>query len=102
MSKTIENLLAEIQGEMQQLLEAYVRLSQNAEEAGFPRLARFIRAVRFSETVRSRLILNGMQEHARDDLDLFVCPHCGLVFIGGAPEQCPVDEIPGDRFEKVE
>ena len=102
MSKTLENVLAEFADEKQQDEERYTRLVKKAEETGFPRLARFIRAIVASEAVRSKLILNGMREHAEDTLDIFVCPHCGLVFLGGAPEKCPVDETQGSLFEKID
>jgi rubrerythrin len=102
MSTTIENVLAGFADEMQQIQEHYAGLVKTAERAGFLRLARFTQAILASEAVRSRLILKGMQEHYEDDQDLFVCPHCGLIFIGGSPEKCPVDETPGSQFEKIE
>ncbi len=102
MSQTLDSLLAEFGDELQQVKDRYTQFAKMAQEAGYPRLAHFIRAIYASETVRNKLILHGMKGHAEDTLDLFVCPHCGLIFIGGSPEKCPVDETPGSQFEKVD
>ena len=101
MSATTENLLAEFADELQQTSRRYTRFVKLAEEEGFSQLAKFFQAFVASETARSKLILTGMTAHAEEDPDYFVCPHCGLIFLLGAPDKCPVDETLGTLFEKI-
>ena len=101
MSVTAENLLAEFADELQQTNDRYTQFIKIAEEAGLVQLAKFFRAIVASETVRSKLILDGLDSHSEENPDFFVCPHCGLIFMLGAPEKCPVDETLGSEFEKI-
>jgi len=96
-----EKLLAEFADELQQTNRRYIRFVKKAEEEGLSQLAKFFRALAASETARSTLILSGMNAHAEENPDFFVCPHCGLVFMLGAPDKCPVDETLGSQFEKI-
>jgi rubrerythrin len=96
-----ENLLAEFTEELRQTNSRYTRFVKKAEAEGLIQLAKFFRAIVASETVRSKLILGGMNAHAEENPDFFVCPHCGLIFMLGAPDKCPVDETPGSQFEKI-
>jgi rubrerythrin len=102
MSKTIEQLIADFADEMQQVIQRYSRFAEQAEETGFTQLAKFFRAIVASETRRSRLILPGLAAHAGDNVDVFVCPHCGLIYMPEPPEKCPVDQTPGAQFEKID
>ncbi len=101
MSVTIEGLVADFADELHQVNNRYNRYVKIADEEGFSQLSKFFRAMAASETVRSKLILSGMNAHAKDKPDFFICPHCGLVFMLGAPDQCPVDETQGSLFEKI-
>ena len=101
MSVPAENLVAEFANELQQTNARYIRFVKKAEEEELIQLAKFFRAFVVSETVRSKLILGGMNAHADENPDFFVCPHCGLFYIVGAPDKCPVDETPGSQFEKI-
>jgi rubrerythrin len=101
MSVTVEGLLAEFEEELHQIHRRYTRFAKIAQEGGFSQLSKFFRAMAASETAHSKLILSGMYAHAEDKPDFFVCPHCGLVFIKGAPDKCPVDETLGSLFEKI-
>jgi rubrerythrin len=98
---TAENLLAEFSDELQQINSRYTRFVKKAEEEGFFQLAKFFRAIAISETTRSKLILGGMNAQAEENPDFFVCPNCGLIFMLGAPDKCPVDETLGSLFEKI-
>lgn len=101
MTVTMDKLLADFEGELRQINHRYTRFVRIAEEAGYSQLAKFFRAMAASETARGKLILSGMNAHAEDNPDFFVCPHCGLVFMLGAPDKCPVDETLGTLFEKI-
>jgi rubrerythrin len=100
-SMTAEGLLADFADELQEVNRRYIRFAKKAEEEGFSQLAKFFRAIVASETARSKLILSGMNAHAKENPDFFVCPHCGLVFMLDAPDKCPVDETLGTQFEKI-
>ena len=101
MSVTAENLVAEFADEMQQTNNRYARIIKIAEEGGLIQLTKLFRAIVASETVRSKLILGGLNAHSEENPDFFVCPHCGLIFMMGAPDKCPVDETSGSEFEKI-
>jgi rubrerythrin len=101
MSMTVEGLLADFTEELNQISRRYTRFARIAEEEGFSQLAKFFRAMVASETARSNLIRTGMTAHAEETPDFFVCPNCGLVFMLGAPEKCPVDQTPGPLFETI-
>ena len=101
MSATEESLLAEFADELRQTERRYVRFVERAEEEGLSQLAKLFRALVASETARSRLIMSGLNAHAEEDPDFFVCPHCGLVFMLGAPDKCPVDETLGTQFMRI-
>jgi rubrerythrin len=100
-SVTAENLLAEFADELQQTSKRYKRFIKIAEGEGMIQFAKFFRAIVASETVRSKLILGGLNAHSEENPDFFVCPHCGLIFMLGAPDKCPVDETIGSEFEKI-
>ncbi|MCL4559168.1 MAG: hypothetical protein M1281_00955 [Chloroflexi bacterium] len=101
MSVSVENLSAEFSDELHQINRRNTRFVKIAEEEGFSQLAKFFRAILASATVRSKLILTGMIAHAEEDPNYFICPHCGLVFMLGAPDKCPVDETLGTLFERI-
>jgi rubrerythrin len=98
---TIDKLLSDFTEELQQVNLHYTRFAEIADEEGVSQLAKFFRAMAASDTARSKLILSGMDAHAEDNPVFFVCPHCGLVFMLGAPDKCPVDETSGNLFEKI-
>jgi len=101
MSNSREEILADLraylEGEM-----PYPALAARADAGGHGALARFLRAVQVSEGIRRRLMLNGFGTHLNEDFDLYVCPHCGLLWITDEPPvTCPVDETPGGEWLRV-
>ena len=36
-----------------------------------------------------------------DALEIYICPLCGHLELGKAPEKCPVCKLPGAKYEKV-
>lgn len=79
----------------------YQALAERAEAGGHAQLAHLLRAVHTSETVRHRLVLNGVIHHQDDARGLFVCPFCGLLIMPEPPHACPVDVTPGADFISV-
>jgi rubrerythrin len=78
--------------------QQYQPYIQRATLAGYPQLAKVFQALVASETVREALFREKVPLHADNPCDFFVCPKCGLIYDGGAPEQCPACETPGDQF----
>ncbi len=101
MSATIDDLLSDFADELQKTSQRYSTFVKKAEDEGYPPLAKFFRAIVASEAARAERFRCGMAHHAREEHDYYVCPHCGLVFLAEAPDQCPVDETQGSQFEKI-
>jgi rubrerythrin len=101
MPATIDDLLSAFFDEMEQTGQRYSAYVKQAEAEGYPTLAKLFRAVVASETVRANLYRTGMLAHAQEPGDLYVCPHCGLVFMHGLPDACPVDETPAAQLERL-
>lgn len=109
MPSTIDDLLTAFFNELQQTSERYSPFIKQAEEAGQPQLAKLYRAVVTSEIARGKLFRTGLASHAsraNEPPAYFVCPQCGLIMIPEAPDEypvdkCPVDETPGNQFEKI-
>ena len=94
---TVEELVSTCFDELR-LSQRFVPYVQQAEEAGYPQLAKLFRAIVASETAREPLMKHGLINHATGGDDYFVCPQCGLIFHAGRPEKCPVDETEGEKF----
>jgi rubrerythrin len=101
MPATFDDLLSAFFEEMGQTGQRYSAFVKKAQDEGYPTLTKLFRAVVASETARAKLYRTGMVAHAQEPDDLYVCPHCGLVFMHGLPEACPVDETPAGQLEKI-
>lgn len=97
MPTSVEELVSACLDELQ-LSQRFVPYVKQAQEAGHAQLAKLFRALVASETAREALIHKGLVHHADVTDDYFVCPECGLIFHAGHPDQCPVDQTPGDTF----
>lgn len=101
MSNSKEEILADLRAHLT-AEQPYLALAARAEAGGHAILAHYLRAIDASEAIRRRLMLNGLGAHQEEILDLYVCPHCGLLWITDEPpEKCPVDETPGAAFIRV-
>jgi rubrerythrin len=101
MAATVEHLLSSFIDQMEQSGHRYLSHVEKANGEGFPKVAKLFRAVIASEEARRNLFRNTMVHHAGEAHDYFICPHCGLIFVPEAPDQCPVDETPGNQFTKI-
>ncbi len=97
MSATVNELVSACFDELR-LSQRFAPYVQQAEDAGYPQLAKLFRALVASETAREALFRKGVPHHAGETCDYYVCPHCGLVYDGELPSQCLVDETPGAEF----
>lgn len=98
----VDDLLAEFADELLDTHRRYAAFLEKAEKGGQPQHAKYFRAIVVSETAREERYRCGMAHHAREEHDYYVYPHCGLVFLGEALAQCPVDETGGTEFTKID
>ncbi len=97
MSAAVEDFVSSMLDELR-LSQRFVPYVERAEAAGYPQLAKLLRALVAGETAREILMRGGLPHHVDQTGDYYVCPHCGLVYDGELPEECVVDQTPGDKF----
>ena len=101
---TAENLKAAIAGETFEFTQMYPPMLQGAVEAGHKAKRMFGFAVK-AEAVHAKLYALAL-EAARQGKDLtetkfYLCPVCGYIEFGEAPESCPVCGTKGSSFVQV-
>lgn len=103
---TMTNLRDAAEGENFEWTDMYDRMVAEAEEEGFPEIARKFRAVAAIERhheERYRRLLANIEEgivFSREGDTIWVCRNCGHIVIGKkAPGVCPVCEHPQSFFE---
>lgn len=100
---TAENLQAAIGGENYEVVSMYPDMIQEAEAEGAKRAKTSFRWAWEVEKVHEQLYRQALEGIAKEmaAVDYYVCPVCGYIHIGSAPERCPVCNTPGDRFEVI-
>ncbi|MBR1468806.1 MAG: rubrerythrin family protein [Prevotella sp.] len=103
---TAENLKAAAEGENYEWTDMYDRMAQEAEEEGFPEIAKKMRgvaAVEKEHEERYRKLLQNVEEEivfSRDGDRIWKCRNCGHIVVGKkAPKVCPVCDHPQAYFE---
>lgn len=101
---TAENLKASIAGESYEHTEMYPPMLELAEEEGHKARKMFKYAVE-AEKVHDDLYSQALQlaETGKDleTANIYLCPVCGHVEIGQAPEQCPICFVGADKYIQV-
>ena len=104
--ETPDNLLAAADGENHEWTDMYVRMAKEAEEDGFPELAKQFLAVadiekRHEERYRALLKNVEAQEvFKKAGVTVWECINCGHIVVGTeAPDVCPVCKYPQAFFE---
>ena len=104
--ETPDNLLAAADGENHEWTDMYVRMAKEAEEDGFPELAKQFLAVgdiekRHEERYRALLKNVETQEvFKKAGVTVWECINCGHIVVGTeAPDVCPVCKYPQAFFE---
>ncbi|MDI9384691.1 MAG: rubrerythrin family protein [Verrucomicrobiota bacterium] len=100
---TADNLQAAIDGETFEYKEMYPPMVDQAEQDGHKAKRMFNFAVQ-AEAVHAKLYTMAL-EAARQGKDLpqtdfYLCPVCGHIEIGEAPESCPICNAKGSKFIK--
>ncbi len=99
---TADNLQAAIDGETYETEEMYPPMLAQAEEEGHKAKRMFGYAVE-AEAVHAKLYgeaLAAVQAGKDLDVDFYLCPVCGYIEFGEAPETCPVCGAKGSKFIK--
>ena len=98
---TVDNLKAAIEGETYEFTHMYPPMLQQAEKDGHKAKKMFSYAVE-AEAVHARLYTQAMEAaKAGKDLnvkDFYLCPVCGYIEFGKAPDKCPVGGTLGTKF----
>jgi len=98
---TVENLKAAIDGETYEYTKMYPPMSQQAEKDGH-KAKRMFKYALDAERVHAQLYTQAMEAaKAGKDLSVtkfFLCPFCGYIEFGEAPEKCPVCGTLGAKF----
>jgi rubrerythrin len=100
---TVDNLQAAISGETYEFTTMYPPMVAQAEEDGHKAKRMFSLAVQ-AEAVHAKLYTQAIQA-AKGGKDLalkefYLCPTCGYIEFGKAPEKCPVCGALGTKFIK--
>ncbi len=100
---TVDNLQAAINGETYEFTTMYPPMLTEAEKTGHKAKRMFDYAVQ-AEAVHARLYTQAIQA-AKSGKDLavsefYLCPTCGYIEFGKAPEKCPICGALGTKFLK--
>jgi rubrerythrin len=101
---TAENLKAAVAGETHEFKEMYPPMLQQAEAEGHKAKRMFGYAVK-AEAVHAKLYAMAL-EAVEKGVDLataefYLCPICGHIELGKAPEKCPICGARAEKFVRV-
>ncbi len=101
---TLQNLEAAVKGETYEYTEMYPPMVDQAKQEGHRGRTLLDFASR-AEKVHAGLFRQALEAmQAGKDLsrmDVYLCPVCGDVEFGEAPERCPICGAPASRFQKI-
>ncbi len=100
-NQTVQNLQAAIDGETHEYTTMYPPMLKQAEKDGH-KAARMFEYALDAEEVHAKLYTKAMEAvKAGKDLSgakFYLCPVCGNIEIGAAPEKCPICGTLGKKF----
>ncbi|MCF6270244.1 MAG: rubrerythrin family protein [Melioribacteraceae bacterium] len=103
-NSTLENLKAAIGGETYEFEEMYPPMLKQAEVEGHKAKKMFKWAIE-AEEVHAKLYAAALKavEEGKDleATDFYLCPVCGHIEFGEAPENCPICSLRGDMYVQV-
>ena len=101
---TAENLQAAIDGETYEYREMYPPMLQQAESEGH-RAKRMFNFASKAEAVHARLYAHALEAVKQgkdlDVTDIYLCPICGHVEFGQAPDSCPICGAKAEKFVQI-
>lgn len=103
---TEENLQDAIEAETYEFTTMYPRFVAEAKEERRSEATTVFTHAMKAEEVHANLYLQALESvRGGKDLDsekIYLCPVCGDVELGAAPEKCPICGVPGRIFREVE
>jgi rubrerythrin len=104
--KTAENLQGSIEGETDEFTEMYPAFVEEAKTEGKPEAVAIFTHAMKAEQVHAGLYTKALEAVLAgkdfEGAEVFLCPWCGNIEIGKAPETCPICGEAGKNFIKVE
>ncbi|MCR4818107.1 MAG: rubrerythrin family protein [Fretibacterium sp.] len=100
---TEENLKSALEGETYEFTVMYPEFIKDAEAEGNDAAKRGFNMANEAEKAHGALYKKTLNELASlkgKDTDWYVCPVCGYVHEGSAPDVCPICKVPGSKFLK--
>jgi rubrerythrin len=101
---TLDNLKDAIAGETYEYTEMYPPMAAQAEKEGH-RAKTMFKWANAVEKVHADLYQQALAalQAGRDlsAMEIYLCPVCGHLELGAAPEKCPVCGTPGAKFQKT-
>lgn len=101
---TAENLRAAIEGETYEYTQMYPPMHERAQASGHRAARMFGYAVQ-AEEVHARLYALALEAVEKGEdlvgVDFYLCPICGYIEIGQAPEACPICKTKGEKFVRM-
>ena len=101
---TAENLQAAIDGETYEYTTMYPPMLEKAEGDDH-RAKRMFDLAMQAEEVHAGIYKRALEAIQRgedfEETDFYLCPVCGHIEIGSAPEACPICYTPGAKFVQV-
>ncbi|MDV2480961.1 rubrerythrin family protein [Methanoculleus sp. Wushi-C6] len=103
---TEENLKGAMEGENHEFMEMYPPFVAEAKEERKNEAAIVFTHAMKAEEVHANLYLQAL-EAVREGKDLdaekvFLCPVCGNIELGAAPEKCPICGVPARMFREIQ
>ncbi|WP_003543418.1 rubrerythrin family protein [Desulfotomaculum nigrificans] len=99
---TAENLQAAIEGETYEFTEMYPDFIKTAEEEGNNQAKRVFHFANEAEKVHAELYKKALAAlEKKEDIDFYLCPVCGYIHEGSAPDKCPICGAKGSSFKNV-
>jgi rubrerythrin len=100
---TKANLQAAIDGETYEYKEMYPSFESDAKSESQDAAGKQFALAKAAEEVHARLYtetLNNLKNGKEEDVDYYLCPVCGYIEKGKAPDSCPICKAKGTSFKK--
>ncbi len=100
---TADNLKSALEGETHEFTVMYPEFLKDAEAEGNAKAKMSFRHANEAEKVHGALYKKTLEELESlkgKDTDWYVCPVCGYIHEGSAPEACPICKVKGEKFIK--
>lgn len=95
------NLIASATGEIYETSDMYPAFIKKAQEEGKDKAVKVFTRAKLAEAVHAERYLEAYNNiDAADDDAYYLCPGCGYIEKGAAPDKCPICGVPGAKFQE--